>query len=262
MLTRMENFLGYIGQKTTRSTDHYLNLFAFTYKLLSMIVKRPKAGRVLIRWAIIEQVFFTGVQALIVVIPIALIVGSMMMIQFTKLSGQVELGRMIIILIVRELGPLITALVVILRSATAVTIEIGYMNVFNEIDAFEMTGIDPMRVICLPRLVGITSAILCLFIVFDLVSIVGGYTLAWALTDIQMGNLLEQIGKAMTVSDITVGIVKAVFFGITITAVSLYRGFSVKKRITQIPMGASRSAVDCFFYVLIINIIISAIFYL
>ena len=258
----MDQIAGYIGRKTLRSVNHILNLFAFNYRIFTLIVKRPKEGRVLVRKVIIEQVYSTAVQTLPIIIPIALIIGSMLIIQFARLSGQYDLGKTMVLLIVRELGPVITALLVIMRSATSIAIEISYMNVLHEIDAIEMGGLDPMRILCLPRLIGITSAILSLFIVFDLMAIIGGYVTVWTITYIPMGNLLGQIGKAITATDIIVGIIKAICFGITITVTCLYHGFTAKKQITAIPAITSGAAMECFLYCLIINVIISAAFYL
>lgn len=258
----MYQIAGYIGRQTLRSVNHLLNLFAFTYRILMLIFKRPATGRALIRRIALEQIYYTCVQALPIIIPIALIIGSMLIIQFAKFSGQYDLGKTTVLLIVRELGPFITAFLVILRSATAVTVEIGYMNVLHETEAIEMAGLDPMLIICLPRLVGITSAVLCLFVVFDLVSIIGGYAMVWTITHIPMGNFLGQIGKAITGADIAVGIVKAISFGIIITVTSLNRGFRIKKQFTDIPVGTSRAAIECVVYCLVSNIIISAIFYM
>jgi phospholipid/cholesterol/gamma-HCH transport system permease protein len=101
-----------------------------------------------------------------------------------------------------------------------------------------------------------------LFVVFDLVSIIGGYAIVWMVTYIKMGNFLGQIGDAITATDIAVGIIKALCFGITITVTCLTHGLSQKNQITDIPSGTSRAAVACFFYCLVINVIISILFYL
>ncbi|MEA3416888.1 MAG: ABC transporter permease [Thermodesulfobacteriota bacterium] len=258
----MYQIAGYIGRKTLKSGSHILDLFAFTYKIFELIFQRPKQGRTLVKRVILEQIYFTAVQALPLLIPIALIVGSMLIMQFARISSQYDTGTTMVLLIVRELGPGITALLVILRSATSVTIETGYMKVFHEIDTIEMAGLDPIRIICLPRLIGITSAILCLFIVFDLVSIIGGYGIVWVFTHIYLGDFLGQIAKAITLTDIIVGIVKALCFGIIITVTCLYYGFSIKKNITGLPVATSKAAIECFFYCLLINVVISTIFYM
>ena len=258
----MEQVTGYIGRKAVKSIHHLLDLFAFTYRILHLAVSRPKSGRTVIARVIVRQLYFTAVQALPVILPIALLVGSAIIIQFAKLSGQYDFGRLSVLLIVREVGPIVTAMIVILRSATAVTIEISYMQVLHELDAMEMSGIDPLRVVCVPRLAGITFALVGLFIVFDLVSIIGGYSVVWLLTYIPMSSFLNQISKALTLTDITVGIIKAVLFGIVITMTCLYRGFEMKQQITEVPVAASHAAIECFLYCLVLNVFISFLFYM
>ncbi|MCG6910534.1 MAG: ABC transporter permease [Deltaproteobacteria bacterium] len=251
-----------IGRRTIRSFDHVTTLLTFASTLLLMLFRRPREGRTLVRRVALEQIYFTAVQALSIIIPVALIIGSAIIIQFSKLSAQYDLGSIAVILIVRELGPAITALLIILRSATAVTIETGYMQVLHEIDALEMLGIDVVWFVCIPRLIGITMAILCLFVVFDIVAIIGGYGVVWTITHLPVADFLRQIAGAITVSGIAVGLFKAVCFGITITATSTYHGLNVRKHITEVPVAASRAAVECFFFCLVLNVLISALFYL
>lgn len=254
-------FSGFIGKKTLDILDHLFEQLAFALQLFKLLFKRHKSGGVLVRQFTLEQIYFTGYQALTVMLPVALLIGSTNIIVFSKISSQYDLGKTIIVLLVHELGPLVTALVVILRTATAVTIEIGYMKVLHEIDAFEMAGIDPLRAICLPRFIGITAAILCLLVVFVIVALFGGYAVVWILTQVSMGDLFRQIVRAVTFGDIFIGLLKGVCFGITITTICLYQGFETRMEITEIPARTSKVAVECFFYCLVINVLISALFY-
>ncbi len=255
-------YAGHIGRRVLRGVDHIIMLHGFAGSILLRMARRQPAGRVLVRRAIVEQIYFTAVQALPVLIPIALMIGSVLIIQLAKVSGQYDLGRTVVLLVVRETGPYLTALLVILRSATAVTIETSYMKVLHEFEALEMAGIDPIRAICLPRLAGITTAMLGLFIVFDLVSILGGYMVVWAITYIPMSDFLSQIGRAVTTKDIAASLLKAVCFGAIIPVTSLYRGLESKQQITEIPRAASRASMECFLYCLTANIAISIVFYL
>ena len=257
----MDSITGALGRKTIQSVNRLMDLCALTYRLTSIALPLPRTGRALIKRVIVEQVYFTAVQALPVIIPVALIIGSMMIVQFSQLSGQVDLGKLVVLLVLREIGPLITAIIVILRSATAVTIEMSYMNVLNEIDALEMAGIDPLHTLCFPRLVGITTAIVSLILVFDLMAIIGGYAIVKGTTMLPVEGFFQQIAKGVVGSDITVGVLKGIFFGITITVTCLYHGFSRKNQITQVPVATSLAAMDCFFYCLVVNIFISFIFY-
>jgi phospholipid/cholesterol/gamma-HCH transport system permease protein len=255
-----------IGRWTINRFSHLLDLLAFTYRISAILFKGPKTGKRLVVKFTFEQVYFTAIQALPVVVFIALITGSMIVMQlagpFAIVEGRYILGELIVILVVRELGPLFTALIVILRSAVAVTIETSYMRILGELDALEMQGLAPLYLIGPPRLVGITVAILCLFFVFDMVAILGGYAVAWAITRVPLENFLAEIGKAISGIDITVGIVKAIFFGFTITVTCLYRGLRVGQAFTQIPVATSKAAIECLLYCVFVNIIISVIFYI
>jgi phospholipid/cholesterol/gamma-HCH transport system permease protein len=134
------------------------------------------------------------------VIPISLLLGSMMILQFSGISAQHDLGRVTVALLIREFGPLVTALVVILRSATAVTIETGYMKVLREIEALELQGVDPLDILYVPRMIGVTVSLFCLITIFCITSVLGGYAIAWALTTLPLQNFLAQIGKAIEAS--------------------------------------------------------------
>ncbi len=125
-----------------------------------------------------------------------------------------------------------------------------------------MTCADPMRILSFPRFVGITSAVVCLFVIFNIVAIFGGYAIVWITTDLNISSFLVLVGKAVTATDLFVGLLKALSFGISITVISLYHGFKTLKVFTYIPASASKSAVECFFWCMVINIFISAVFYL
>ncbi|MDY6824739.1 MAG: ABC transporter permease [Thermodesulfobacteriota bacterium] len=257
----INSLTGLIGRQTITYTAHLLNLLAFGVKLFSTMANAPLRGRAVVKWGIVEQIYFTAVQALFLIVPLSLLLGCMILMQFARFSAQIDLGKIVVILIIREVGPVITAMLVILRSATAVTIEISYMNVLNEIESLEMAGIDPMRLLAIPRFVGITSAILCLFIIFDVGAILGGYGIIRLTTSIPMGNYLPDIAKAIAGADIVIGLVKALLFGVVISVVTLYHGFESQKRITNIPRVTSKVAIECFFYCILINIFVSGLFY-
>jgi phospholipid/cholesterol/gamma-HCH transport system permease protein len=254
-----------IGRRTIQGLDHLLNVLAFSHRIAAILIRRPKTGRKLLFRFALEEFYFTAVQALPVLVFIALITGSTLIMQlaqrFASLEGRSILGDLMVLLVVRELGPLFTALIVILRSAVAVTAEISHMRVSGELDALELQGIDPLYLVGLPRILGVMVAVFCMFIVFDMVAILGGYCFSWIATDIPMENFLKGIGKTVSGMDIAVGTVKATLFGLTISIVSLYRGFSVRKTVTQIPMEISKAAIECLLYCLFVNVIISVVFY-
>ena len=92
----MEAIAGHIGRQTLNTIDYILNLFAFSYSLFKLAIKRHKVGRAIVRRFILEQIYFTGYQALYVIIPIALILGSANIIMFSHASGIHDLGKIIL----------------------------------------------------------------------------------------------------------------------------------------------------------------------
>lgn len=250
------------GRETIWLLNHVADLCAFACRLLSMIVKRPAHGRKLIYRIVIEQIYFTAVQALPVVIPLAIIMGGLITMQCIKLTSQYDLGKFVVAFLVRELGPVATALIVLMRSGIAMTIEVSYGRIFNETEAMELQGIDPLDVVAYPRLLGITAAMLSLFIVFDITAILGGSFAAWLITDAPINPFLRQVATAITPSDIIVGILKALFFGIIMAVTAQYRALTIQKQMTAIPRACSGMAIETLFFCLIINIFISVIFYL
>ena len=258
----LSDFMGRVGRFTIERFSHYLDLSAFAWRIIREMSRWPKEGRSLLYRVTLEQVYFTAVQALWIVIPVALILGISLIMQFNRISGQVDLGKIVVVILVRELGPITTAFIVILRSATAITIETGYMSVLREMETLEMGGIDPVRLYALPRLIGMVTAMVCLVFIFAISSILGGYAIVWVSTSISMQHFLQQVGKALTPEDYIVSALKALFFGVTIAIVPLFRGFSVGRSITEVPVATSKGAVECLFFCLVISGILSFLFYL
>jgi phospholipid/cholesterol/gamma-HCH transport system permease protein len=257
----VQDYVGQLGRQTVQRINRYVDQSAFFYRILRRIVRNPRVGRAMRFRIVIEQIYFTAVEALLILIPVSLLLGSMMIFQFSGVAAQHDLGRITVALLIREFGPLITALIVIMRSATAITIETGYMKVLGEIEALELQGMDPLDVLFAPRMVGIMVSMICLITIFCITSVLGGYAIAWALTTLPLQNFLAQIGKAITGIDIAVVALKALFFGAGITVISLYSGLAIEKGITDVPVATSRGAVACLVYCVVVNFILFAVFF-
>jgi len=239
---------------------------ALLLRIIITFITHFNRGRRLIRRTVVQQIYFTGLEALVLIIAVGLLLGTLVILeslaQLEKVGSEEVIGSLLVIVVIRELGPLITSVVVILRSGTAISIELGYMQVLKEIQTLRMLGINPFHLIAVPRLIGMIISLICLFMIFDIVAILGGAIAAWLLTEIPLLSLLDTVAKAITEVDIIVGLVKVIFFGAIIAIVSVFRGFSVHESITEVPPAASKSAVECFLLCLIFNVILSGIFYI
>ena len=257
---------GSCGRWFLQKLNGLAELFGFLVVCLKTAFRFRYTGqRVMVR-TFIQQLYFTGVQSLELICFIALLFGGLVVIQgiaqLTRVGSREALASLLTVVIIREAGPLITAVVVILRSGSAIAIEMGYMTVLNEIESIEMQGIDPLHLLGTPRLVGVTIAVICLIVFFNVVSIFGGFIAAWSLVDIPFWALFDEVAREVDGIDIIVGSVKAVVFGTAIALICMYHGFRTGRAITDIPPQVSNAMVDCFIFCTFCNVLISGLFYL
>jgi phospholipid/cholesterol/gamma-HCH transport system permease protein len=260
------DLMGAAGRRFLRRTSEGLDQFGLLWRMLVTLVRARGHGRRIVLETTLEQVYFTGLQALPVVGFMALLLGVGVIVEsMERLHGsglEEYLGRVMIVMIIRELGPIMTALLVILRSGVAVGIKLGYMTALRETEAIEMQGVDPLHVVAIPRVIGLMTAIICLLIYFDLLAVFGGSAFAWLVMDVPLGSLSWVVSRALVFSDVAIGLIKAAFFGGVIGVVFVHRGMSTGRGLTLVAPQVSRAAVECLIWCLALDVIISAFFYL
>jgi phospholipid/cholesterol/gamma-HCH transport system permease protein len=267
---RMDN-LSYLGAVTGSAgrwllspLNRVIDQLAFMWVCLKLMVRYRAYGRRLMQRILVQQIYFTGVQSLELIGLLAMLIGALVVLQgisqLNKLGSIDDLSVLIIVILVRELGPLLTAVIVILRSGSAIAMEIGYMRVLGELEGLEMQGISTMHFLGIPRLIGVATSVVCLMIVFDMVSVAGGFFAAWVIEDISVGTFLNNIAASLTFSDFVVVALKGLCFGLVIPVVCMYHGFMAEKAITNVPPRVSRALVDCLIYCVMFNIAITAAF--
>jgi len=214
----------------------------------------------------LRQIYFTGVQALKIVTVVALLLGGAVIIEaFTQLprvGGESAIGSILVVVVVRELGPILTAIIVIGRSGTAISTEIGYMMVNSEMQAIAMMGINPMRAVVLPRIVGVAAAIACLSFYFNIVALFGGYVFARFIVQYPFHRYITDLSGALGFWDVAVSGIKCLLFGIIVAVVCCQRGFNVRFSFTEIPQATTSAVVTCLYLCFIVNMVITAFFYI
>jgi phospholipid/cholesterol/gamma-HCH transport system permease protein len=262
----LQTTTGVCGRWFVQKFTDLLDLLGFFTDCLSTTIRYRHRGRRITTRAILQQIYFTGVQSLELICSIALLAGGLVVIQgtaqLTRVGGREGLATLLTAVIIREVGPLLTAVIVTLRSGSAIAIEMGYMTVLREIESIKMQGIHPLHLLAVPRLVGVTVAVICLSVFFDVVSIGGGFFAAWVLLDIPPWSLLNDLIRTLSGTDVMVGSVKAFFFGVIISVVCLHQGFQAGEAITSVPRQVSRALVQCFIFCILVNVLVSAVFYL
>jgi phospholipid/cholesterol/gamma-HCH transport system permease protein len=249
-----------------------ISVFVYTLKVLQMVYLCIRAaffdqsqGLRTVFGVLSAQIYFTGWQALPLMTVLGLATGSIAILQSaTQLSflGQSSmLGQLLVVIIVRELGPLVTALIVIARSGTAVASEIGNMRVNREIDALEMMGINPLSFIVFPRIIGGVISVLCLSFYFDVISIFGGFFATKALHNVPFAFFLNSLTNALSKEDVFLFLIKNIFSGLIIFVVSCHQGFLVKQSSHEVPQVTTKAVVNSIIYVTTFNLSVTLIFY-
>ncbi len=238
-------WLGAVGRVTIRwvlSTDELLHTFS---DAVASWWTPGVAARQAVRRVITTQILYTGVQALSLVSVIAFLLGSSIIIQ-TNLVGSADgelLGRVLVAVVLRELAPLVTAIVIAGRSGTAMATELGNMKVNSEVLALSSLGIDPPRFIVLPRLVATIVSVLVLMIYFSVVAIFGAFTVAELTATASWGSLYSGVSRGVMPFDLGLFLLKGVGLGAIVGWLCCHYGLQVKSSPTEVPQQASRAVV-------------------
>ena len=255
-----------MGRFVTSNLEYTLRVFLMVYLSLRATINDRAQGVRQIISVIASQVYFTGFQALPLVSILSLCTGSVLILQgmgnLTLLGGGEMIGNFLIVVLSREAAPLLTALVVIARSGTAVASEVGNMRANREIEALESMGIHPLSYIVFPRVVGGVISVLCLSFYFNVVALIGGFFLTKFLHGMPFSFYSESLLRAFTHEDFYEFLLKNSFSGMIIFVVCCYQGLSVKKSPHEVPQVTTQAVVKCVIYVTVFNLTVTALFYL
>ncbi len=212
----------------------------------------------------VNQTKFTGIDAMPYIVSIAILIGGTVIIQatenFPKFGIEGFIGKLLVLIIARELGPLITAIIIINRSGSAIAAEIATQKQHKEILSLELMGIDTKLYIVFPRIIASIFSIFTLIIIFDIVGFLGGYLLSMTTVYIPLDNFMKTVLEAFSLEDLVITFIKSIIYGILIPLISCYFGFK-SKAYFEIPINVSSAVVRTLFIIFVINALISALFY-
>ncbi len=222
------------------------------------------AAREVVKRVVLLQILFTGVQALGLVSVVALFIGATIIIQTGIMAPATTgemLGQILVAVVVRELAPLGTAIVIAGRSGTAIATELGNMKVNSEVLALSSLGIDPLRYVVLPRLVGAVVSVLVLIVYFSVVAILGGYLVSLLIIAPSFDALRSGFAQALSPADLALFLIKGVGLGTMVGWLSSHYGLEVMGSPTEVPQKASRAVVMSLLGCVVFNTAVTAVFY-
>jgi phospholipid/cholesterol/gamma-HCH transport system permease protein len=177
----------------------------------------------------IKQMEFVGVKSLFIVVLTGVFSGMVLALQsyhgFRKFGGESLMGGIVALSLAREMGPVMTALMVNARAGSAIAAELGTMKVTEQIDALEIMAINPIQYLVVPRIWAGILMVPLLTAINILVGIIGGYFVGVVLLQINSGVYINKMIKMVEMSDLIQGMVKSVIFGLILTLVGCYKGY-------------------------------------
>ena len=219
------------------ATRMFLRLVAEIFPLL----RRPRL--------ITKQIHFVGNYSLLIIAVSGLFVGFVLGLQgyytLNRYGSEQALGLLVALSLVRELGPVVTALLFAGRAGTSLTAEIGLMKAGEQLTAMEMMAVDPLRVIVAPRLWAGIFAMPVLAAIFSAVGIIGGYVVGVLMIGVDSGAFWSQMQGGVDVwRDVGNGVIKSVVFGFAVTFIALFQGYEAQPT----PEGVSRATTKTVVY--------------
>ncbi len=261
----MASLVGRLGRRFNSHLRDFAYASGFLFTVLKesvLFVKRRQVGfRVLVM-----QILFTAVEALSIVSLIALALGAVIIVQGITLLPRFGQGKLIyrilIIVITRELGPLLTAFIIIARSATAIATELGNMVVSHEIEAYLSVGINPVSYLAVPRFLGVTVSTVLLTIYFNAFGLIGSFFITQFIRAIPFRDYFQNLMAAVSAVDIVSSLVKSLVFGVIISFVAIYQGFKVQASSTEVPQIAIKAVGQAFVLCILADALITLIYYI
>ncbi len=183
-----------------------------------------------IKWRrLLKQIAFTGFQSTVVILLTGLFTGMVLGFQgyynLSRVGSEAFLGAAVGLSLVKELGPVLTALMVTGRAGSAITAEIGIMRITEQIDAMELMGLNPYRYLVVPNVLAGIISLPLLTAIFDVVGIFGGYLIGVKLLGVGVGSYFEGMSAYIRMQDVLEGFYKAISFGILINWVCCFKGY-------------------------------------
>ncbi len=249
-----------------RMFNNWLKRFAFqTQEMFFFSVRMVVAmfGRPFYFPEVREQTFLIGVGSLYLIILTGIFAGEGFALAFSvelaDFGAKNYLGRIMSIAIIRELGPILTALMIAARVASGITAEIGAMKASRQIDAMRAFGIDPIRKIAVPRLIALMLMVPALTILCDAIALLGGYFVAVFIAHVSSTMYWSAVRDRLIFGNIFIGLFKPVVYSFLIAFIACYKGFSSTGGTKGVGRATTESVVLASITILVVNFFITRV---
>ncbi|HET9933935.1 MAG TPA: ABC transporter permease [Polyangiaceae bacterium] len=257
-------FLGGVGRKAIHVQAELGSLFSTLGQAISAWFAPGRSARRTVHGVLLAQILFTGVQALALVSVIGILIGATTVVQTSLMVPGADaelLGKILVAVVLRELAPLITAIIVAGRSGTAIATELGNMKVNYEVLGLESLGIDPPRFIVLPRVLAAIVSVVVLMVYFGVVSVLSAALVGQEVLGTNPAELRTGLAQALLPHDIILFLAKGVGLGAVLGWFACHYGLRVRTSPTEVPRQASTAVVRSLLGCVLFDTALTVLFY-
>ena len=252
------NYIRTLGRYTLTGLQQLGRYGLFLFTTLIWTFSSPlKVGRV------IEQMSFIGVKSTLIVMLTGAFTGMVLGLQgfyaLSKFGGESMLGPTVALSLVREIGPVISALMITGRAGSALTSEIGIMRITEQIDALEVMALNPYRYLVIPNVVAAVLSFPLLGAMFDVLGIWGGYVVGVKLLGLSSGTYFGEMTVYLSSKDVFHGIYKSLSFGLIVAWICCYKGFTTEFGAKGVSKATTQAVVICSVLILVWDYFITSV---
>jgi phospholipid/cholesterol/gamma-HCH transport system permease protein len=254
-----------IGEATVNGLAYVGGLAQLTGGAARAVFVEPFRGGKMRFAPAVHQAMAVGIEALPIVSLISFFIGTILALQgayeLRKFGALSQVANAVAVVMTRELGPLMTAIVVIGRSGSSFAAEIGTMKVNEEIDALETMALDPVHFLVAPKFLAMLLMMPCLTTWADFMGVLGGAFFGIGEAGFTLSTYIQATLDSLFLRDIMTGLIKSVMFALVITAVGCHEGFSTGLGSEQVGRSTTSAVVKSIFLVVLVDLVFTGIFY-
>jgi phospholipid/cholesterol/gamma-HCH transport system permease protein len=213
---------------------------------------------------VLQQIYNAGARSLVIIMLSGLFVGMVLGLQgydlLQRFGSESAVGVVAALGLIKELGPVLTALLFAGRAGTSLCSEIGLMSATDQLAAMEMMAVDPVRYVVAPRFLGGFIAVPLLTAIFNCIGIYGAQLIGVAMMGIQPGTFWSQMQNAVGLRDVNEGLIKSVVFGAACSLLAVYEGYHAEPTAEGVGLATTRTVVSSAVLVLLLDYILTAMF--
>lgn len=249
--------------------DIYNNVYEFVrtfgaFQLFFLRIIRHSPRMVLRRpGLVIKQIYNTGALSLVIIMVCGFFVGGVLGLQgyanLSRFNAEDSVGTVVALALIKELGPVITALLFAGRAGTALSSEIGLMKATDQLSAMEMMAVNPVRRVLVPRFLGGVVAMPLLVAIFTCTGLFGAHVVSVDLLSVDVGAFWQQMQLSVDIDDIREGVLKSVVFGIVASLLAVWEGYNAVPTAEGVGRATTRTVVITAISVLILDFMITAV---